>query len=85
MDRSSRNGDSSSTDLVVAIIETLEACGLDRDDYQLYDTVDAEVLEQLLDSSTRDLEIRFTVEGIRIAVTSDGVDVLADEPASALD
>ncbi|QFU84362.1 HalOD1 output domain-containing protein [Natronorubrum aibiense] len=85
MDRSSRNGDSSSTDLVVAIIETLEACGLDRDDYQLYDTVDAEVLEQLLDSATRDLEIRFTVEGIRIAVTSDGVDVLADEPASALD
>lgn len=85
MDRSSRNGDSSSTDLVVAIIETLEACGLDRDDYQLYDTVDPEVLEQLLDSSTRDLEVRFTVEGIRIAVTSDGVDVLADEPASALD
>ncbi|MDQ2051646.1 HalOD1 output domain-containing protein [Natronolimnohabitans sp. A-GB9] len=79
MDRSPRNGDSSSTDLVVAIIETLEACGLDRDDYQLYDTVDPEALEQLLDSSTRDLEVRFTVEGIRIAVTSDGIDVLADE------
>ena len=85
MDRSPRTGDSSSTDLVVAIIETLEACGLDRDDYQLYDTVDPEALEQLLDSSTRDLEVRFTVEGIRIAVTSDGIDVLADEPASALD
>ncbi|MFA9427202.1 HalOD1 output domain-containing protein [Natronorubrum sp. A-ect3] len=85
MDRSPRAEDSSSTDLIVAIIETLEACGLDRDDYHLYDTVDPEALEQLLDSSTRDIEVRFTVEGIRIAVTSDGVDVLADEPAGALD
>ena len=85
MDRSPRTEDSSSTDLIVAIIETLEACGIDRDDYQLYDIVDPEALDQLLDSSTRDLEVRFTVGGIRIAVTSDGVDVLADEPASALD
>ncbi|WP_227015119.1 hypothetical protein [Natronorubrum aibiense] len=37
----------------------------------------------MLDSSTRALEVRFTVKGIRIAVTSDGVNVLADEPANA--
>lgn len=79
MDRSQRTGNGSSTDLVVEIIETLEVCGLDRDDYQLYDTVDPEALEQLLASSTDDTEVRLTVEGIRIAVTPDGVDVLIDD------
>ncbi|MFC4248265.1 HalOD1 output domain-containing protein [Natribaculum luteum] len=85
MDRSQRTGNGSSTDLVVEIIETLEACGLDCDDYQLYDTVDPEALEQLLASSTDDTEVRLTVEGIRIAVTSDGVDVLIDDPTSVSD
>ena len=79
MDRSQRTGNGSLTDLVVEIIETLEACGLDRDDYQLYDTVDPEALEQLLASSTDDTEVRLTVEGIRIAVTPDCVDVLIDD------
>ncbi|ELZ15691.1 MULTISPECIES: HalOD1 output domain-containing protein [Natrinema] len=79
MDRSQRTGNGSSTDLVVEIIETLEVCGLDRDDYQLYDTVDPEALEQLLASSTDDTEVRLTVEGIRIAVTPDCVDVLIDD------
>jgi len=85
MDRSQRTGNGSLTDLVVEIIETLEACGLDRDEYQLYDTVDPEALEQLLASSTGDTEVRLTVEGIRIAVTPDGVDVLIDDPTNVSD
>jgi hypothetical protein len=74
-----------SPDLLVEIVETLEAHGLASDSYQLHDAVDVEALEQLLASSTGDVEVRFTVEGIQLAVTHDGVDVLLDEPAGAPD
>ena len=55
------------------------------DSYQLHDAVDVEALEQLLASSAGDVEVRFTVEGIQLVVTHDGVDVLLDEPAGAPD
>ena len=74
-----------SPDLLVEIVETLEVHGLPSDSYQLHDAVDIEALEQLLASSAGDVEIRFTVEGIQLAVTHDGVDVLLDEPAGAPD
>ena len=74
-----------SPDLLVEIVETLEVHGLPSDSYQLHDAVDVEALEQLLASSAGDVEIRFTVEGIQLAVTHDGVDVLLDEPAGAPD
>jgi len=74
-----------SPDLLVEIVETLEAHGLASDSYQLHDAVDIEALEQLLASSTGDVEVRFTVEGIQLAVTHDSVDVLLDEPAEAPD
>ena len=74
-----------SPDLLVEIVETLEAHGLASDSYQLHDAVDVEALEQLLASSTGDVEVRFTVEGIQLVVTHDGVDVLLDEPAGAPD
>ena len=74
-----------SPDLLVEIVETLEAHGLASDSYQLHDAVDVEALEQLLASSTGDVEVRFTVEGIQLAVTHDSVDVLLDEPAEAPD
>ncbi|EMA27532.1 MULTISPECIES: HalOD1 output domain-containing protein [Halobacteriales] len=74
-----------SPDLLVEIVETLEAHGLPTDSYQLHDAVDVEALEQLLASSAGDVEVRFTVEGIQLAVTHDGVDVLLDEPAGAPD
>ncbi len=74
-----------SLDLLVEIVETLEAHGLASDSYQLHDAVDVEALEQLLVSSTGDVEVRFTVEGIQLAVTHDGVDVLLDEPAGVPD
>jgi len=68
-----------SPDLIVDIIETLETCGLDRDEYQLYDAVDVEALEQLLHSASGNVEVQFTVEGIRLAVTPESVDVLIDD------
>ncbi|SFS91636.1 HalOD1 output domain-containing protein [Halostagnicola kamekurae] len=83
MERSPASGDERSTELVVEIVDTLEACGLDPDSYQLYDYVDVEALEQVCASSNGDIEIRFTVEGIRIAVTPDTVTVLLGESATA--
>lgn len=83
MERSSGSRDGRSTELVIEIVDTLEACGLDPSSYQLYDYVDVEALEQVCASSSGDIEVRFTVEGIRIAVTSDTVTVLLAESASA--
>jgi hypothetical protein len=74
-----------SPDLLVDIVETLEAHGLPSDSYQLHDAVDVEALERLLVSSAGDVEVRFTVEGIQLVVTQDGVDVLLDEPAGSPD
>ena len=79
MDRSSTNDSGASPDLLVDIIETLEACGLGRDEYQLHDSVDVEALEQILRSSSGDVEVQFTVGGIRLTVTPESVDVLTDE------
>ncbi|WP_341850663.1 HalOD1 output domain-containing protein [Natronococcus wangiae] len=63
---------------MVDIIETLEACGVGQDEYQLYDSIDVEALEELLNSSTEDVEVQFTVKGVRLAVTPESVDVLID-------
>ncbi|MFW5905824.1 MAG: HalOD1 output domain-containing protein [archaeon] len=63
---------------MIDIVETLETCGLDRDEYQLYDFIDVEALQQLVDSGRGDVEVRFTVEGIQLAVTADGIDVLSE-------
>jgi len=62
MDHSSPNGSGASPTLVVDIIETLEACGLDRHEYQLNDSVDVEALEQVLHSSSGDAKVQFTVK-----------------------
>ncbi|WP_239642074.1 HalOD1 output domain-containing protein [Natrinema versiforme] len=68
---------------VIDIIETLEACGLDRNDYQLYDAVDVDVLEQILNSSSGNVEVQFTGEGIRLSVTPESVDILIDDEANS--
>ena len=83
MERSPASRDGQSTELVVQIVDTLEACGLDPGSYQLYDYVDVEALEQVCASSSGNPEVRFTVEGIRIAVTPDTVTVLLDESTTA--
>jgi hypothetical protein len=85
MERSSGSGDGGSADLSVEIVETLDDCGLDGDDYRLYDTLDVEALEELLESSSGDVEVRFTVEGVRLAATPDGLDVLAGGGSAAGD
>ncbi|WP_241154920.1 HalOD1 output domain-containing protein [Halorubrum sp. CSM-61] len=66
-------------DLLVDIIETLEARGLDADAFHLQDYVDVDALDQLVNAPYGDVEVRFTVDGIRLAVTPDSVDVLTDE------
>jgi hypothetical protein len=66
------------TNLLVDIVDTLETCGLERDEYQLHDATDVEALEQFLASASSDVEVQFTVEGIRLVVTPDSVDVLID-------
>ncbi|OYR49674.1 hypothetical protein DJ73_17360 [Halorubrum sp. Ea1] len=65
-----------SSDLLVELVETLEANGLPSDSYQLYDSVDVEALVQLVESSASDVEVRVTVEGIHLSITADGVDVV---------
>ncbi|MFC4990064.1 HalOD1 output domain-containing protein [Saliphagus infecundisoli] len=65
-------------------MDRLETCGLDKDDYQLYDAVDVEALEQLLTSANEDIEVQLTVKGVRLALTPDGVNrVFADSTDSA--
>lgn len=71
----SRDGDSD--DLLLDIVETLETCGLCRDEYQLQEYVDVDALETLVSNSEGNVEVRVTVEGISLAVTSDGVHVLS--------
>jgi hypothetical protein len=73
------NSPAKSRDLIVDIIETLEACGLEGDSYQLHDYIDIDALHQIVNTSQGDVEVRFTVEGIQLAVTPDGVNVLIDE------
>lgn len=83
MERSPASKDGRSTELVVEIVDTLEACGLDPESYQLYDYINVEALEQVCASSSGDPEVQFTVEGIRIAVTPDTVTVLLPESNTA--
>ncbi|MFC7165011.1 HalOD1 output domain-containing protein [Halospeciosus flavus] len=68
-----------SNDLLVEIIETLETCGLEDDAYQLHDYVDVEALEQLVASSDDDIAVQFTVEGIQLDVSPEGVDVVVED------
>ncbi|WP_233255113.1 HalOD1 output domain-containing protein [Halopenitus persicus] len=84
MGRSSRNGFEEPSDLLVEIVGTLERYGLDCNDYQLYDFVDVEALAQLLNSASSDIEVRFTVEGIQLIATPEGVTVPVDEESYAV-
>jgi|AntRauMinimDraft_4_1070384.scaffolds.fasta_scaffold00847_2 hypothetical protein len=76
MGHSSGDEPGAPTDLLINIIETLEAQGLDREEFQLHDYIDVDALEQILYSSTEEVEIQFTVEEIRLAVTPESVALL---------
>ncbi|PAU81542.1 hypothetical protein CK500_14715 [Halorubrum salipaludis] len=70
---------SSPQTLTVEIIEALESYGVDRDQYQLYDYIDAGALEQLVGGSSRAVEVCMAVEGIQLTVTGDGVEIIDPE------
>jgi len=73
------DGSDPSNDLLVEIVDTLETQGLDPDAYQLHEYVDVEALEQILYSSSEDIEVQFTVGGIRLSVSSECVDIVDDD------
>jgi len=81
----SSSGPAASSTLVVEIVEILEACGLDRTDYQLHDTVDVDALERLLATSGGDVAVQFTVEGVQLVVTTTGVQVVSEDSANEED
>ena len=82
MSSTSANGSGYSNNIVVDITETLEACGINRDEYQLYNYIDIDALERVLDSSSEEIKIHFIVEGIPLVVTSGSIDVLTSEVSS---
>ena len=79
MSDSMPRGSDGCSDLLVELIETLEGCGIGRDEYQLYDVVDFEALDRLLISADSDIEVRFVVEDILLSVTQEDVCVLLDD------
>lgn len=84
MSHTSTNVPRATHSVVVDIVETLETCGLEPYEYQLNDAVDVDALERVLKSSDGSV-VQFTVEGSRLSVTKESVDVLNDEEPSPPD
>lgn len=59
--------------LVVELVQALEREGIPRNAYHLQDYVDVESLERVIETAPDDAEFRFTVEGIPVTITRDGV------------
>ena len=84
MNSGAANGPRPSNSLVTEIVETLDACGVSWNDYQLYNIVDVEAVEQMMNSADDgDVEVRFAVEGIPLLITPNGVDVLLSDPSGS--
>lgn len=64
-------GEDELTEHIDLLVETLEESGMDPDEYQLYDSVDIEALERLIASTDDPIEIRLTVEGVRLLIEQD--------------
>lgn len=62
-------------ELIVEIVETLEAAGVASDSYRLYDYIDPDALVQVVRSLEVDYRISFAVESVRIEITEDSVEV----------
>lgn len=73
------NGSNGSGNILIEIIETLEAHRIDRDEYRLYDFIDVEALESLIADTSGRVEVQFTIQGICLAASKEGVTVLEDE------
>lgn len=59
-------------DLVLAIIEELEACEVERETYELNDVVDVDALHRIMQTGSG-VRVAVTVEGVRLTVTPAGV------------
>jgi len=79
MGRLSGNKSGVSSDLLIDIIETLEAQGWIERNPNRTITSTSMHSEQLLYSSNGNVEVQFAVEEIRFTVTPEGVDVLDDK------
>lgn len=67
---------SAGDDLLLRIVETLEAHGVPSDTSQLHNTIDVEALTRLLASADQAVTVRVTVQGIRLEITSETVRVI---------
>ncbi|GAB7018023.1 HalOD1 output domain-containing protein [Halostagnicola bangensis] len=73
---------SSTTDLVVDIVRTLEKQGVPRDSYQVASEFDPEALARLVDSGGSTVEVRLEVQGVSLVVTNLGARVTDEEPST---
>ena len=61
---------------IVEIVDELERHGIDSTSFTLQDYIDVDALEGLLASESANLEIKITIEGIRLEITQEGVQSL---------
>jgi len=73
-----------SSDLLLEIIETLETCGLEDDSYQLHDYIDPDALKHVIASADENIAVQFTVEGIPLNISPDGVDVIVKDESQSV-
>ena len=73
-----------SSDLLLEIIETLETCGLEDDSYQLHDYIDPDALKHVIASADENITVQFTVEGIPLNISPDGVDVIVKDESQSV-
>ncbi len=67
-------------DLLLAIVDALEAEGFDLESNRLYDFIDPDVLEKLLESATGPVTVTFTAGEYQVTVTP--TTVIVSEQAS---
>lgn len=61
---------------LVQIIDILEARGIEHETYTLYEYLDPDALEELVNSGDASLEIRVTIEGVQLSISQSGVRTL---------
>lgn len=60
--------------LIIELVSALEATGVPRESYQLYDHVDPEALSRLVDSLNGEYRICFRLADVQVTVTHHGVE-----------
>lgn len=74
-------GANDSNGLLIAIVTALEEHGLDRNSYQLNNSIDVDALTRVVSSTDHKFEVVFTVEGYHVTVTEEEeVDVRTANP-----